>query len=122
VRQGDPLGPLLFALTSQEPLEQVAAMDLARPLEYADDSFLQGAPKSTVQAFHALLTLAGPFGLHPQLDKFAVYSADAGAATSVVGKLGAQHAPMAFLPREPRPAPQGSRQHMQTADPHMPAT
>jgi hypothetical protein len=28
VRQGDPLGPLLFALTLQEPLEQVAEMDL----------------------------------------------------------------------------------------------
>jgi hypothetical protein len=44
VRQGDPLGPLLFALTLQGPLEEVAAMGLARPLAYADDKFLQGAP------------------------------------------------------------------------------
>jgi hypothetical protein len=32
VRQGDPLGPLLFALTLQGPLEEVAAMGLARRL------------------------------------------------------------------------------------------
>jgi hypothetical protein len=31
VRQGDPLGPLLFALTLQGPLEQVVEMGLARP-------------------------------------------------------------------------------------------
>jgi hypothetical protein len=38
VRQGDPLGPLLFALTLQEPLEQVAEMGLASPIAFADDT------------------------------------------------------------------------------------
>jgi hypothetical protein len=93
VLQGDILGPLLFALTLQGPLEQVAAINLARPLAYADDSFLQEAPEPTVQDFHALLTLAGPFGLHPQLNKYAVYSADASAAASVAGQLSVHHAP-----------------------------
>jgi hypothetical protein len=121
VRQGDPLGPLPFALlTLQGPLEQITAMNLTRPLAYADDSFLQGGPEPTAQAFHALLTLAGPLGLHPKLDKCAVYSADAGAAAAVVSQLGVRHVP--FWPREPRPAPQRSRQTMQTAAPHMPAT
>jgi hypothetical protein len=49
VRQGNPLGPLLFALTLQEPLEGFAAMGLARPLAYADDTFLQGALAPTMK-------------------------------------------------------------------------
>jgi hypothetical protein len=67
MRQGDPLGPLLFALALQGPLEQVAEMDLARPLAYADDNFLQGAPVPTMRAFHALVALAEPLGLQVQL-------------------------------------------------------
>jgi hypothetical protein len=97
VRQGDPLGPLLFALTLQGPLKQVAAMNLARPLAYADDNLLQGAPEPTMRAFHALLTLAGPLGLHPKADKCAVYSVDAGAAAAVVSQLGVRHAPDGLL-------------------------
>jgi hypothetical protein len=62
VRQGDPLGPLLFALTLQGPLEQVAEMGLARPVAYADDTF-QGAQAPTMRAFQALTALATPIGL-----------------------------------------------------------
>jgi hypothetical protein len=51
VRQGDPLGMLLFALTLQGPLEEVASMNLARPVAFADDTFLQGAPEATMRAF-----------------------------------------------------------------------
>jgi hypothetical protein len=43
VQQGEPLGPLLFALTLQKPLEKVAEMGLARPVTFADDTFFQGA-------------------------------------------------------------------------------
>jgi hypothetical protein len=42
-RPVDPLGPMLFALTLQEPLEVVAKSNLARPLVYADNTLLQGA-------------------------------------------------------------------------------
>jgi hypothetical protein len=59
--------------------------------------FLQGGPELTVQALHALLTLPGPFGLPPQLDKCAVYSADARAAASIPGQLGMHHAPDGLL-------------------------
>jgi hypothetical protein len=72
-------------------------MNLARPLAYADDNFLQGAPEPTTQAFHALLTLAGPLGLHPKLDKCAVYSVDTRAAASVASQLGVRHAPDGLL-------------------------
>jgi hypothetical protein len=71
LRQGDPLRPLLFALALQGPLKQVAEMDLARPLAYADDNFLQGAPEPTMRAFHALVALAEPLGLQVQLGKCA---------------------------------------------------
>jgi hypothetical protein len=71
-------------------------MNLARPLAYADD-FLQGGPEPTTQAFHALLILAGPSGLHPKLDTCAVYSVDASAAASVASQLGGRHAPDGLL-------------------------
>jgi hypothetical protein len=42
VHQGDPCSPLFFALALQGPLEELRELDLARPLAYADDIFLQG--------------------------------------------------------------------------------
>ena len=97
VRQGDPLGPLLFALTLQGPLEEVAGMGLARPLAYADDTFLQGAPEPTQQALEALAVLAVPLGLLAQPSKSAVYSEDAAAAASFANLLGVRHAPDGLL-------------------------
>jgi hypothetical protein len=42
-------------------------MGLDRPLGYADDMFLQGAPAPTMLAFAALTAAAAPLGLqcHP---------------------------------------------------------
>jgi hypothetical protein len=88
VRQSESLGPLLFAITLQGPLEEVAAMDLA----YADDAFLQGAPAPTMSAFGTLTALAAPLGLHTQPVKCAVYSTDDAAAASVASHLGVRHA------------------------------
>jgi hypothetical protein len=97
VRQGDPLGPLLFAITLQGPLEEVAAMGLARPLAYADDTFLQGAPAPTMRAFAALTALAVPLGLHSQPAKCAVHSGDHATAAAIAGQLGVRHAPEGLL-------------------------
>jgi hypothetical protein len=91
-------------------------------LAYADDNFLQGAPEPTTQAFHALLTLAGPLGLHPKLDKCAVYSVDAGAAASVATQLGVRHGPDCLLAAGTPVGNPNSSQTMQTPAPHMPAT
>jgi hypothetical protein len=102
VRQGDPLGSLLFGLTLQQPLEQVAEMGLARPVAFADDTFLQGAQAPT-KAFYALTALAAPLGLRAQPVKCAVYSEDevysedAAAAASVAAALGMHHAPDGLL-------------------------
>jgi hypothetical protein len=92
VRQGDPLGPLLFALTLQGPLEEVAEMHPARPLAYADDTFLQGAQGPTMQAYQALTALAAPLGLHAQQTKGAVYSEDNAAAAHTARHLKVRHA------------------------------
>jgi hypothetical protein len=51
VRQGDPCGPLFFALALQGPLEELRELDLARPLVYADDVFLQGIQGGVEAAF-----------------------------------------------------------------------
>jgi hypothetical protein len=97
VRQGDPLGPLLFALTLQGPLEEVAAMGLARPLAYADDLFLQGAPAPAMWVFAALTALAAPLGPHSQPAKCAVHSGYHATSTAVAGQLGVRHAPEGLL-------------------------
>jgi hypothetical protein len=50
VRQGDPLGPLLFALTMQEPLEQVGEMGLARPVEGVIHRSINTLPRASTTA------------------------------------------------------------------------
>jgi hypothetical protein len=121
VQQGEPLGLLLLALALQGPLRQVAAMDLATPLAHTDGNFLQGAPEPTVQASDALLTLADPLGLHPQLGKCVMYSADVGDAASIASQLGVQHASYGLLAAEiPVSTPLLQAAHV--AAPNMPAT
>jgi hypothetical protein len=83
---------LLFALTLQGPLEEVASMNRARPVAFADGTFLQGALEPTMRAFQALVDLVTPLGLEVQPAKCAVYSANAAAAISVATSLGVQHA------------------------------
>jgi hypothetical protein len=83
---------LLFAVTLQGPLEEVESMNMAKPVAFADDTFLQGAPEPTMRAFQALVGLATPLGLEVQPAKCAVYSEHAAADTSVATQLGVQHA------------------------------
>jgi hypothetical protein len=87
-------GRLLFGLTLQGPLEMVAELNQARPLAYADDTFLQGAPEPTIRAYQAL---AAHLGLHTQLTKRKVYSEDAAAASAVADHHELQHAPEGLL-------------------------
>jgi hypothetical protein len=82
VRQRDPLRPLLFALTLPTLLEQVAQLHFARPLAFADNTFLQGAPALALEAFDTLLQLAAPLGLQVALANCSLYSIDAPAAAS----------------------------------------
>ena len=75
VRQGDPCGPLLFALTLQGALEE--AKDLHPDvvvLAYADDTFLQGPPEDVARAYRRLTALGAAMGLRVQARKCTVYS------------------------------------------------
>lgn len=92
VRQGDPCGPLFFALTTQDQLEKVALLyPEAPPIAYADDTFVQGSAASVIPAFHALCDLGADVGLNPRTDKCAAYSANPVAAAEVAAALGIQH-------------------------------
>jgi hypothetical protein len=67
------------------------------PLAYPDDSFLQGAPASTMRAFATITTLSAPLGLRTQPAKCAVHSGDHAAATAIVDQRGVRHAPKGLL-------------------------
>jgi hypothetical protein len=51
MRQGDPCRPLFLALALQGLLEELLELDLAQPLAFADDVFLQGTQGGVEAAF-----------------------------------------------------------------------
>ena len=64
VQQGDPLGPLLFALALQPALAAAAsAADLDLCFAYLDDVVLAGRPAEVSKALRALCAVAAPAGL-----------------------------------------------------------
>ena len=64
VQQGDPLGPLLFALALQPALAAAAsAADLDLCFAYLDDVVLAGRPAEVSKALQALCAVAAPAGL-----------------------------------------------------------
>ena len=92
VRQGDPCGPLFFALTLQGPLEQVNARNPdAAVLAFADDCNLQGPPAAMPRSVRMLEQLCGHIGLSARLDKSGAYSEDIAAAATVAAELGVAH-------------------------------
>jgi hypothetical protein len=75
VRQGDPLGPLLFALTLQDALEAVAFWNNGvRVIAYLDDCFLQGTVEDVHNAYVDLTGESGKVGLPLQPEKCCAYS------------------------------------------------
>ena len=64
VQQGDPLGPLLFALALQPALAAAtSAADLDLCFAYLDDVVLAGRPAEVSKALQALCAVAAPAGL-----------------------------------------------------------
>jgi Reverse transcriptase (RNA-dependent DNA polymerase) len=97
VRQGDPLGPLLFALTLQDALvhAQQAAPD-AGVFAVADDVYVLGRPAAARAAFASLRDDAsgvGAVGLGIELGKSCVYGPDGAAAAECAAAFGIQHCP-----------------------------
>ena len=71
VQQGDPLGPLGFALTLQPILEKIKAEvpDLLLNSWYLDDGTLCGSPSDLAAALHIIEAEGPPLGLHPNRAK-----------------------------------------------------
>jgi hypothetical protein len=74
VRQGDPLGPLLFSRVLQRPLQALAAAHPAvHPIAYADGTYLIEPGPAVTAAFHTLVQHGAAIGLAFSLHKCAVY-------------------------------------------------
>lgn len=104
VRQGDPLGPLFFALALQPVLTEVKAAHAAVDvLAYLDDVHLVGPPDAVMEAFHTFEVLAGRVGLVVNPHKSHTLDADDEGMLAVgvpVGKAQFVHDTMATLLRE----------------------
>jgi hypothetical protein len=72
--QGDPLGPLLFALVLQRPLVAVAtAHPAVHSIAYADDTYLIRPGPAVTAAFHTLVQHSAAIRLALSLHSCAVY-------------------------------------------------
>jgi hypothetical protein len=91
VRQGDPCGPLFFALTVPEVLEDFQAQELARVVAFAEDTFLQGSQQGVQTTFHSASTILEHLNLQLTSSKCSAYSAGAGSA-AVAQNLGIRYA------------------------------
>jgi hypothetical protein len=75
VRQGDPCGPLFFALAIQHVLEEVqCSYPDIRVIAYLDDIVLQGPCSEVVAAYEAINSQLKEQGLVVQPNKSRVYS------------------------------------------------
>ena len=89
VRQGDPSGPLLFALSLQSCLERVATLHpQVAVVAYADDTFLQGPPDAVAAACLHLQQFGADMGLHCAPAKSVVYCGHRASASTVAAALG----------------------------------
>jgi hypothetical protein len=92
VRQGDPCGPLFFALALQDVLETVQQWHAdVRVISYLDDTFLQGPKAAVANAYRDLKDPSGQMGLVMQPTKSTVYSPTGSNAAALGEELGFQH-------------------------------
>ena len=98
VRQGDPLGPLLFALTLQPVLERAEAAAGGPPaaplVAYLDDVNIVGSPAAGAAVFRRLLGAEDglrSIGLQVNSRKCGVHGGDAEEVAAVARELGIRH-------------------------------
>ncbi len=96
VRQGDPLGPLLFALALQGPLERVqASVPAVSTVAYLDDINVVGRPDA-IRAFFRRLCgdggdSVGTVGLRTRHTKCFVHGGDNTQCAALARQLGVPH-------------------------------
>lgn len=90
VRQGDPCGPLFFAITMQQMLEEVAEVfPEVRVIAYLDDTFLQGPMHEVAAACKLLAERGEALGLKLQPLKCSTFSVgNKPAAKQLAAELG----------------------------------
>lgn len=93
VKQGDPLGPLLFSLALQGPLERLdAAVPNAPKVAYLDDFSAVGRPEAIRSIYGRLVgdgpESAGSIGLTAVPTKSALYGADEAACSVLSHQIG----------------------------------
>jgi hypothetical protein len=92
VKQGDPLGSLLFALALLGPLRTVAATHPgAHDVVYFDAINVVGPADSAVRAFNRLTTEVLSVGDTPVLTKCAEYGRNTDMARAAAAELGIAH-------------------------------
>ena len=92
VRQGDPCGPLFFALTIQPVLQSLQDNHPSvRVVAYLDDIVLQGPATALAPAYQFLRDGLSTVGLVVQPRKSWLFSHDAEAAASLAASLGIPH-------------------------------
>ena len=117
VRQGDPLGTLLFALTLQGPLEHTQQLHPnARFLALHDDVHVHGKPSELAAGVAALRERAQSIGLRLRLSKCAVYSPTPAVGAETARLIGIPHAEEGIVAAgSPVGSPAFVRQTVQTA-------
>ena len=94
VRQGDPLGPLFFAMVLQGPFEAaVAAGATTKGCAVHDDAALHGATADVRASYDKLRELTAPLGLKLRPQKCLVYSPKRETAAALAASIGVTHAP-----------------------------
>ena len=88
VRQGDPLGPMLFAMALQPVLKKLqASHPTVSILAYLDDVVIMGKADDMPLAIHSLAQEAASIGLQLRADKCLVYNQDEAVAQALATEV-----------------------------------